>query len=237
MGFGLTFIGYFIAYVVSMVFPFAKIVGYAFMIWGCIKLSEYNTRFRHCLLPLGFLGLAGLYSLVGYAYEAFGLTSVLFAAKTLSIVSNLIEALDVSFHACLLIAVCSIAKETELPKMAYKAMRNLLVVIVAELAYFVALFIPAGKVASIASYIVVLLRILWVALNTVLLANCYKMICPEGEEDMPVKESSITIIRKMDEVINKREDEAKQAAENLVRRRRERNSNQNNQKNKNKKRK
>ena len=221
MGFGLTFIGYFIAYVVSWAFPPVKLAGYALMIWGCFKLSEYNTGFRNCTLPLGFLSLAGVYSLLGYVYDVLGIASTLFEAKALSIVSNIGEALDVSFHACLLIAVCSIAKETELPKMAYKSMRNLLVVIVAELAYFVALFIPAGKAASVVSYIAVILRLLWVMLNVVLLANCYKMICPEGEEDMPVKESSNPIIRKMDAVIIEREENAKQAAIDLVRRRRE----------------
>lgn len=235
MGFGLTFIGYFIAYVVSWAFPPVKLAGYALMLWGCVRLSEYNTRFRNCTLPLGFLGLSGLYSLIGYVYNALGVSSTLFGDKILSIVTNVSEAVDVSFHVCLLIAVCSIAKETELSKMAYKSMRNLLVVVVAELVYFVALFIPAGKAASVVYYIAVLLRLIWVILNTALLANCYKMICPEGEEDMPVKGSSIPIIRKMDAVINKREEEAKQAAEDLVRRRRERNSSKNNKNKKKKK--
>lgn len=221
MGFGLTFIGYFIAYFVSWVFTPAKLFGYVLIMWGCTKLSEYNTRFRTCMLPLGFLSLSGLYSLLGYLYNVFGVSSTLFGGSALSIVSNVSEAVDVSFHACFLIAVCSIAKETELPKIAYNSMRNLIVVVAAELVYFVTLFMPEGKAGGIVSYVAVLLRLLWTVLNTVLLANCYKMICPEGEEDMPVIESKNPIIRKMDAVIAKREENAKQAAEDLVRRRRE----------------
>lgn len=221
MGFGLTFIGYFIAYFVSWVFAPVKLLGYALITWGSIKLSEYNTRFRMCTLPLGFLCVSGVYSLLGYFYNLFGIQSTLFGTGVLNVVSNVSEAIDVSFHACLLIAVCSIAKETELPKMAYNSMRNLIVVIASELVYFVSLFMPEGQAGGIVSYVAVVLRLLWTILNTVLLANCYKMICPEGEEDMPVVESKNPIIRKMDAVISKREENARQAAVDLVRRRRE----------------
>ena len=219
MGFGLTLIGYFIAYFVSWVFAPAKLIGYAVIMWGCVKLSEYNTRFRTCTLPLGFLCLSGLYSLLGYLYGLLSVASTLFEGSTLNIVSNVSEAIDVSFHTCFLIAVCSIAKETELPKMAYNSMRNLVIVIASELVYFVTLFMPEGKVGGIVSYVAVILRLLWTLLNIVLLANCYKMICPEGEEDMPVVESKNPVIRKMDTVISKREENARHAAEDLVRRR------------------
>lgn len=230
MGFGLTFIGYFIAYLVLMAFPPAKLIGYALIIWGCVKLSEYNTRFRNAILPLGFLSLAGVYSVMGTIYDALGVTSIFFEARALTIAAHISEAIDVAFHACLLIAVAGIAKETELPKTAYKAMRNLLIVIAGEIASITALLLPIEKAAAVASYIAVLLRIVWVVLNTVLLANCYKMICPEGDEDMPAHESNIAIIRKMDAVIDKREEEAKQAAADLVRRRRDKKENNNKKK-------
>lgn len=235
MGFGLTFVGYFIAYLVSMAFPPVKLLGYALMIWGCVKLSEYNTRFRNAVLPLGFLSLMGVYSLMETIYGTLGITSTFFEAGAVNIAANINEAIDVAFHACLLIAVCSIAKETGLDKMAYKSMRNLLIVFASEIAYFVAILLPVENVASVVSYIAVVLRIIWIVLNVVLMANCYKMICPEGDEDMPVRESNIEVIRKMDAVINKREEAAKQAAVDLVSRRRE-NKNDNN-KNKKKKRK
>ena len=230
MGFGLTFIGYFIAYLVSMAFPSVKLIGYALMIWGCVRLSEYNTRFRNAILPLGFLSLAGVYSVMGAIYGALGVTSVFFEARALSVAAYISEAIDVAFHVCLLIAIVGIAKETELPKTAYKAMRNLLIVVAGEIASVTALLLPIAKAASVASYIAVLLRIVWSVLNVVLLANCYKMICPEGDEDMPARESNIAIIRKMDAVIDKREEEAKQAAAGLVHRHREKKENNNKKK-------
>lgn len=220
MGFGLTFIGYFIAYFAAWVFSPAKLIGCAIIMWGCIKLSEYNTRFQTCMLPLGLLCVSGVYSTLGYLYDLLGIQSTLFGGSILNVVSNITEAVDVSFHACLLIAVCSISKETELPKMAYNSMRNLIVVIASELLYFVTLFLPEGEASSVVSYVAVVLKLLWTILNTLLLANCYKQICPEGEEDMPEVEIKNPIIKKMDAVIAKREENAKQAAIDLVSRRR-----------------
>ena len=208
MGFGFTFVGYFIAYLVSMAFPPVKLLGYALLIWGCIKLSEYNTRFRNAVLPLGFLSLMGVYSLMETIYGALGISSTFFEANAVNIAANISEAIDVAFHACLLIAVCSIAKETGLDKMAYKSMRNLLIVIASEVAYFVAILLPIENVASVVSYIAVLLRIIWIVLNVVLMANCYKMICPEGDESMPRRESKIPFVNKFAEALEKRENEA-----------------------------
>ena len=48
------------------------------------------------------------------------------------------------------------------------------------------------------------------------------MICPEGDEDMPVKESKIGLIRKMDAVINKREENAMQAGRDIMQKHNER---------------
>ena len=104
----------------------------------------------------------------------------------------------------------------------YNSMRHLIIVIASELVYFVTLFLPGGEAASVVSYVAVVLKLLWTILNTLLLANCYKMICPEGEEDMPAVESKNPIIRKMDAVIAKREENARQAAIDLVSRRRNR---------------
>ena len=218
MGFGLLFLGYFVAYLVSFAFP-VKIFGYALMIFGCEKLSEYNTKFKLCNLPLGFLSLAGLYSLVYKVYEWLSIESFLTSDGVYKAVSSVGEAFEIAYHACLLIAICAIAKETELHKMAYKAMRNLLIIIAGEIAYFVAILLPAGSASNVAGYISAVLRLVWIALDLWLIANCYRLICPEGEEDMPKKESKLSIIRKMDAVINKREEEAMETAHKLTEKR------------------
>ncbi len=229
MGFGLLFLGYFIAYFMSLALPL-KIVGCLLMIWAVMKLSEYNERFRLCIAPLGILCAISVYAVICFISKSFEISSVICADEVYKVVSNLGEVVDIAYHTCLLTAVCSIAKETELPKPAFNSMRNLLIVWVGGVLYFVAMFMPVGNAAKVVGYIATVIRLLWIVLDCALIANCYRLICPEGEEDMPVKESKIGIIRKMDAVINKREENAMQAGREFVEKRSERKKRRKNKK-------
>ena len=221
MGFGLLFIGYFIAYFMSLALPL-KIVGCLLMIWAVMKLSEYSERFKLCIAPLGILCAISVYAVICFITKSLNVPSVICSDSVYNVVSNLSEVVDIAYHTCLLTAICAIAKETELPKLAFSSMRNLLIVLIGGIMYFVALFIPEGSAAQIIGYIATVIRLLWIVLDCVLVANCYRLICPEGEEDMPVKESKIAIIRKMDAVINKREENAMQAGRDFMQKRADR---------------
>ncbi len=211
MGFGLLFIGYLLAYFMSLAFPL-KLIGCIFMISGARRLSEYNGRFKLCVPPLGILCLISAYSLLCFVLSMLNIASPLASDTLKTVFAYIGEAVDMAYHACLLTAICSIAKETELPKHAYKSMRNLLIVLLAGVIYFVAVLLPKGEAASVLGIASTAMKILWIVLDLVLLANCYRLICPEGEEDMPAKESKIGFIRKMNEVIDKREENAKTSA-------------------------
>ena len=229
MGFGLLFLGYFIAYFMSLALPL-KIVGCLLMIWAVMKLSEYNQRFRLCLAPLGILCVFSVYAIICFVSKSLQLQSVICSDSVYKVVSNLGEVVDIAYHTCLLTAVCAIAKETELPKIAFCSMRNLLIVCVGGVLYYVNLFIPVGDIIKPIGFISAVIRLLWIVLNCILIANCYRLICPEGDEDMPVKESKIGIIRKMDAVINKREENAMQAGRDLSEKRVERKKRRKNKK-------
>ena len=229
MGFGLLFLGYFIAYFMSLALPL-KIVGCLLMIWAVMKLSEYNQRFRLCLAPLGILCVFSVYAIICFVSKSLQLQSVICSDSVYKVVSNLGEVVDIAYHTCLLTAVCAIAKETELPKIAFCSMRNLLIVCVGGVLYYVNLFIPVGDIIKPIGFISAVIRLLWKVLNCILIANCYRLICPEGDEDMPVKESKIGIIRKMDAVINKREENAMQAGRDLSEKRVERKKRRKNKK-------
>ena len=43
---------------------------------------------------------------------------------------------------------------------------------------------------------------------TILILGCYMRICPEGDEDMPRRESKIGFINRFSEALEKRENEA-----------------------------
>lgn len=229
MGFGLLFLGYFIAYFMSLALPL-KIVGCLLMIWAVMKLSEYNQRFRLCLAPLGILCVFSVYAIICFVSKSLQLQSVICSDSIYKVVSNLGEVVDIAYHTCLLTAVCAIAKETELPKIAFCSMRNLLIVCVGGVLYYVNLLIPVGDIIKPIGFISAVIRLLWIVLNCILIANCYRLICPEGDEDMPVKESKIGIIRKMDAVINKREENAMQAGRELSEKRIERKKRRKNKK-------
>lgn len=225
MGFGLLFLGYITVYLLSYAMV-PRLIGYGLMIWGVIKLSDYNTKFKRCLWALYPLCVVGAYMLAAQIGRMASLTVGFLSGTVYNVVGCLEEALSMVLHYFLLLAICSIAKETNLPKVAYRSMRNLFLVGAAEVVYFVTIGIfsvspdnQAGKVLLYCSFI---LRFLFVALNLILLVSCYRMICEEGDEDMQkVKEPKIPIFRKMEEVINRREQNAYDSARSFSEKRRQ----------------
>ena len=51
-------------------------------------------------------------------------------------------------------------------------------------------------------------QLIWTIMVAVLILGCYMRICPEGDEDMPRRESRIPFINKFAEALEKRENEA-----------------------------
>ena len=207
MGFGLLFIGYFVTYIMSYVL-IPKLLGCVIMLVGVIKLSEYELKFKRCIPVVGAMSAVSTYMLLKNIFEYFRLDAVLFNEVVLNIVSTADEALAVLFHVVLLIAITSIAKSTGIDKLCFKAMRNLLIVAVAEIAYFVALIIPASDVKQIIFLIALCLRFLWIVLNLILMASCYRMICDESDVDMPDKEINIPVVKQMENIMRRRDKNA-----------------------------
>ena len=114
------------------------------------------------------------------------------------------------FHACLLYAVRSIAKETEDDKIIYASARNFVVITLYYVVYAVML-LPISALDGFKKYFslpVYLLYFAWIILNVVLLISCYARICDESDVDMPFKRSRFEFINKL------REKEEKAAKEN-----------------------
>ena len=153
MGFGLLFVGYFITYVMSYVF-IPKLLGCVIMLAGIIKLSEYELRFKRCIPVLGAMCVSSAYMLLRNIFEYFKIDSLLFDDVALNVVSTVDEALTVLFHVLLLIAITAIAKSTELDKVCFSAMRNLLIIGMAEVSYFVMLILPDSDIKQIVFWIV-----------------------------------------------------------------------------------
>lgn len=209
MGFGLLFVGYFVSYVMSYVF-IPKLLGCLIMLAGVIKLSEYEIGFKKCVPVLGAMSVASAYMLVRSALEYFGVNSAVFGELAVNIVSTAEELLGFLFHIVLLMAINKIAKDTGVNKLCFRAMRNLVIIAVAEIAYVTLSFIPksAESVTQVIFWIALCLRLIWIVLDLVLLASCYRMICDEGDADMPDKEVNVPIIKQMESVMRKRDKNA-----------------------------
>lgn len=207
MGFGLMLIGYLAAYVMSYAFV-PKIIGYALMIWGTCKLMEYDLKFKRCLWPLLSAGVLSVYDLAEDICKSAGVESAIFSKGIVNAVNYADLLLSVCFIVFLMIAITSIANATELPKLSFRAMRNILILLLGEVLYVVALCLPAGQVANGIAYFALIVRALRIVLDLMLLFACLRMICQEGDQDMPERESNIPIIRKMEAVLSKRDKDA-----------------------------
>ena len=206
MGFGLMFIGYFFVYVMSYVF-IPKLVGYLIMTWAALKLSAFDVKFKKCIPLLGALSVVSIYMLVGGVLNSAGTDVVFFNQTALNIVSLTEEALTLAFHFFLMIAISSIARDTGLENIRFRSMRNLVVIGVAEIVYIVVTLLPKEKI-QVVFFMALVLRLLWIILDLILLVSCYRMICEEGDEDMPEKEINIPIIKQMESIMRKRDKNA-----------------------------
>ena len=194
-----------------------KFIGYAIMMWGCLKLSDYEKKFSRCLYIALPAVVLSVYFDAKKICDLFGISTNLFSSGAVTVVTVAETALSCGFCVLLMLAIISIAKETEVNKLAFKAARNMVILILGELVYAVSICLPKGNVAIGMAYVALALRILRVVLDLMLIFACYRMICQEGDEDMPAKEIKNPVFRKMEEVLNKRDTNAFESAQGLKR--------------------
>ena len=207
MGFGLMFVGYFFTYLISLALV-PKILGYAIMTWATVKLSAFDVKFKRCIPALFGLLIISAYILSGDILKYFKIESALFNAVATSIVSVAEEALVIAFHILLMLAIGNIARDTGLEKIRFRAMRNLLILCIAEATYTVVALVPKSTVIQTIFAVAVILRFVWIFLDLILLASCYRLICEAGDEDMPDREINIPVIKQMEDIMRRRDKNA-----------------------------
>ena len=216
MGFGYLLIGYLTAFFLSFhSFGFLFIpVGLVLMAVGCEELRKYNRQFLWCLPVLGVAFLNSLYLLAaGFADKwSFAIPFVNETATYVCTVAK--DVLFLVLHAAILWAVAKIAMQVELPDISRRALRNLIITAVYYLMDVLVIIIPLGEDAMKAMLIIgLLLFFICLVLNTLVLLSCYRMICKQGEEDMPRKPSRFAFINR----IREKSDRAEQETQERVR--------------------
>lgn len=220
MGFGLLFVGYFAVYIMSLVI-IPSLIGYLFMAWANVKLSQYDLCFKRCIPILGFLCLVSTYLLIGDIFDYMSIESALFSEVVKTVVQTAEKILSFVYQLFLMLAMRHIAIDTELPKLAYRSARNFSIGALSMAVYIVAWILPEGEVAKTLALSAFLLELLWIILTLVLIASYYRLICDESDFDMSVKEVKIPIIGKMEEIMRRRDQNAYNSAKDMAEKRRQ----------------
>ena len=216
MGFGLLFIGYFVATLMSfhMFGAFVSVVGYGIIIGASLKLSKYNNFFR--LLSVGAAAMMAVYAIIAVSDIGDFLYSEMLISKNIftDTFDSVLEYVDIAanffFVVALLFSIRSIAKETEVFKLVYNSTRNLtfwcvyyVLILIGRLPFpFTEDYIAAFGPFSIALYFVC------IVLNLVLIFSCYARICDENDVDMAQKPSRFKFVNRFREESEKRREKA-----------------------------
>ncbi len=210
MGFGILLLGYPLILSVtmhSMGFCF-EILGYLMMYRALTLLSEYGKYFRYAKYAVSALIPLGAFSLILQSFSWFGADALYeTVSSAVSVPYSILLAVELLvFHMLLLLAVKTIAREVELPKLVTEASRNIVVTWLYFFAAIVSGFLDVPAVTDVLPYYKVLgyvslFGVIWILLNLKMIFVCYMRICLPGDEDMPVGD------RKMPRLFGKPKDE------------------------------
>ncbi len=202
MGFGLLFIGYFVATFMTLntFGTYIRVLGYALILVSAWRLRQYHKSFYWMglgtLLMLLFSSLLVVADVSELFYQMLWIAKPVFSEGAEVIFGYVEQAGFFIFQALLLYSLRAIAKETEVPKIANNAVRNFVFVCLYYTVYLVRLL----PVASVQACAAELTWIAWVVylicqlLNLLLVGSCYMRICDESDLEMEQKPSRFAFV-------------------------------------------
>lgn len=198
MGYGLVLLGYAITFLVSLSLYgwLFRLLGYALMAYGLIKLRDYFPSYA-----LSVFALLALFA-VGLCEGACELFPELASESLKAVVYYVRDGLVLLFHIFFLISTYIAYGVVDLKEKRFSVVTDLCAVVVGYVLYVLAAFKIIG--ADIAFFA----QLIWTVMILILILGCYMRICPEGDEDMPRRESKIPFVNRFAEALDKREREA-----------------------------
>ena len=118
--------------------------------------------------------------------------------------------LGLLFNVALLYGIIDVSNRVDFAETRVKAMRNLVFVGVFNLYQLLMLF-PIPFILEDKAFfntLLLILQLIYSIMNAFLLFNCYAMICPAGQEDMPRKPSRFAFVNKMRAIRDAKEEKA-----------------------------
>jgi hypothetical protein len=204
MGFGLLFIGYFIATLMSVHIygAYVSLVGYGIVFIASVKLSKYNSSFRFleagAILMIVTYGLISASGIASFLYDEMLVSTKLLGDSFDSIMGKVEMAVSFLFVAAMLWAIRAIAKETNVEKIVYNSARNFVFLVVYYVLFLIS-YLPfdftTEYIAAFGGFVTALNFVI-IVLNLVLIFSCYARICDENDVDMAQKPSRFAFVNK-----------------------------------------
>lgn len=206
MGFGTLLVGYIITFLsgITDIYFFGDIIGGSIMLWGMYRLSAYQKNYQRGIFALfAFLAV----SLVNAVLIVFSVELSSVADHIIRLVKLIAAAL---IHHYLLTATSHLSREADVPELSRRAMRDLAITYLyygcSVLLTITSMVLGGSKISSgivYASYIIALIGIVVVVLNSWLIYQCFGMLCLESDLEYTPKKSRFEFINKMNERIDK----------------------------------
>ena len=230
MGFGILTIGYYIAFLVGMIWQ-SEIWGVLLLLLGCVlmmialaSLMEYEYSFRGALFFSAFLSLSAVYRIFYLLSEQLLWDFSAFSETVFNAVKIAEFLVFVVFQVTMLLAVRRLASDVDDPKIVGTATRNTVALgLYAAVQLLSVASFPAAAYFKLSAR---LLQIVYHLLIGVMLIRCYMRICDERDEDMPLKRSRFAFVNRLREERARREqaaaDSVTRYAEDRLKKKRER---------------
>ncbi|MBQ8276181.1 MAG: hypothetical protein IJZ02_06125 [Clostridia bacterium] len=218
MGFGILYLGYLIAFLLYLN-PYAavtRLIGYCVIFAALAKLRRHNRWFafsQTAVIPLMALALADSVIDITTRIMGEGTPSAMTAAT--GGIETAMTLLLLVFHVCLLMAVYTIAQDTELPSLAAAARRNIVLIAAYAVLHGIwSLPVQLGDSYTVTlSLMLFVLQLVWTVADLILIFRCYMWICLEGDEDMAQKPSRFAFVNRFREKFERHNQKAAAEAE------------------------
>lgn len=202
MGYGLVLIGYALTFFTSLTLYgwLFRLLGYTVMAYGFFKLKDYFPSYKLSVFALLALMLTGICEAGAEMASLLGFGGDMTLFKTVVYYTR--DVLVLIFHIFFLISTYIAFGVVGMNEKKLSAVTDLCAVVIGYVLYLLA------ALGVIEAGISVFVQLIWSVMVFVLIFGCYMRICPEGDENMPRRESKIPFINKFAEALEKRENEA-----------------------------
>lgn len=204
MGFGLLFIGYFVATFMTLnsFGVFIRVLGYAVILVSALRLRQYHRAFSFMglgtLLMLVFSIVLAVSEASELFYQMLWINKPLFPTGAEVVFGYIEQIVFFVFQALMLYSLRAIAKETEIPKIANNAVRNFVFICLYYTVYLVRL-LPVASIRACAAELTWIAWVVYLAcqiLNVILIGSCYMRICDESDLEMERKPSRFAFVNR-----------------------------------------